>query len=83
LDIFLSFLLTKTEKRLIVRSMRFEKLKEAVKAGKTVCWKNDNYKLILDSKNRWLIGFCGVDYVGLYYADNKTSDYNPSDFYVK
>ena len=59
---------------------------EAVKAGKVVHWGTRNYVVILDNVGQWLIGYNhgqhNASYVGLFWLDGVTTDYNPEDFFV-
>jgi hypothetical protein len=46
--------------------MTLQEIKDAVLAGKTVCWGNDNYEVIVDNIPQWLIHSKTNDhYVGL------------------
>jgi hypothetical protein len=59
---------------------------EAVKAGRKVHWSNENYVVGVDMLGSWFIAYRpwskNPNYVGLFYVDGVTTDYNPEDFYI-
>jgi hypothetical protein len=61
-------------------------IKEAVKAGRKVHWSNDNYVVGVDGVGSWFIayrpGTRQANYVGLFWVDGVTTDYDPKDFYI-
>lgn len=63
--------------------MTLEQIKEAVQAGKTVCWKNDGYRVICDKHDQWFI-FCrwNSDCIGLTHRDGVTMNGKPEQFYI-
>lgn len=66
----------------LVKTETFATLKAAVLAGKTVCWKQDNYVLTNDG-GMWMIVCTGNGHCSaLYWADGRTTDYKAADFYV-
>lgn len=63
--------------------MTLKEIKDAVLAGKRVCWADRNYEVILDSVGQWLIrctdnGSC----IGLTWRDDITMNGKPEDFFV-
>lgn len=64
--------------------MNLQEIKAAVDAGKVVCWANENYRVIHDSKNQWLIVCQLNDYtIGLTWRDGKTMNCNSeSEFFI-
>lgn len=64
--------------------MTLNQIKEAVKAGKTVCWKTSAYEIVNDNKNQWLI-VCKINNsaIGLTWMDGKTMNGDEQDFFVK
>ena len=66
--------------------MNVQEIKAAVDAGKTVYCGNDNYKVIKDSKNQYLI-HCTLNdyYVGLHGLENTPYEnvLNGTNFYIK
>jgi hypothetical protein len=61
-------------------------IQEAVKAGRKVHWKNEGYVVGVDMWGAWYIAWMphsrNPNYVGLFWQDGVTSDYNPEDFYI-
>ncbi len=60
----------------------------AVDGGKVVCWKNDQYLLQPDLFGQWQVVFKPwsikkMNVANLYHTDGISSDYDPSDFFVK
>ena len=59
---------------------------EAVKAGRKVHWSNENYVVGVDMLGSWYIAYRpwskNPNYVGLFWTDGVTTDYNPEDFYI-
>lgn len=66
--------------------MSLSEIKAAVEAGKTVCWANDGYKVIKDSKNQWLIawnhGQSNPSYTGLTWKDGVTMNGKEEEFFI-
>lgn len=65
--------------------MTLEEIQQAVNDGKTVHWANENY-VVLKGRTiqQWLVkcvsnGSC----IGLTWADGKTMNGKPEDFYIK
>lgn len=59
-----------------------------VEAGKVVFWKDENYLLQADLFGTWQVVYKPwnikhMNVVNLYYTDGITSDYDPSDFFIK
>ena len=66
-----------------VDCMHLGRIKRAVKAGKTVHWATDLYRVIEDSKGQWLIkcdhnGSC----IGLTHTDGVTMNGEPKQFFI-
>lgn len=64
--------------------MKLEEIKAAVNAGKVVCWANEHYRVIRDSRNQWLI-VCQLNghTIGLTWQDGKTMNCNSeSEFFI-
>ena len=61
--------------------MNTQEIKEAVRAGKTVYWKNPGYQVIHDDAAGWLI-YCNINdsYVGLYGMRGLNGE--EGDFYI-
>lgn len=63
--------------------MKLQEIKDAVEAGKTVCWKNDAY-VVIKANDEWLIKCTLNDNcIGLTWRDNKTMNGEEKDFFVK
>ena len=63
--------------------MRLDEIKETVKNGKSVYWKNKGYKVITDSKNQWFIKCEYNDHcIGLTWRDGKTLNGHVDDFFT-
>lgn len=60
--------------------MNLQEIKQAVDDGKIVCWASENYRVIKDRLNQWLI-VCQINgyTVGLTWADGKTLNCNSED----
>lgn len=60
--------------------MNLQQIKQAVDGGKVVCWSNENYRVVHDCKNQWLI-VCGLNgyTTGLTWADGVTMNCNSED----
>lgn len=60
-------------------------IQEAVKAGRKVHWKNECYMVTVDMFGQWHIAYMpwskNPNYVGLFWTDGVTSDYNAEDFF--
>lgn len=64
--------------------MNLKEIKDAVLAGKTVCWGNDNYEVIVDNIPQWLIHSKSNDhYWGLTHQDGITMNGAEREFYLK
>jgi hypothetical protein len=63
--------------------MALQEIKDAVEAGKIVCWKNNSYVVKKDNLGQWLIchynGYC----IGLTWNDDTTMNGAESDFYIE
>jgi hypothetical protein len=61
-------------------------IQEAVKAGRKVHWKNDNYMVVVDLYGQWFIAYQpwsrNPTHVGLFWQDGVTSDYSPEEFFT-
>ena len=63
--------------------MILEEIKEAVEAGKKVCWKHTGYKVIKDMMDQWMIHCIYNDsYIGLTHNDGVTLNGAPKDFFI-
>lgn len=67
--------------------MTLEEIKRAVESGEQVCHGNDSYRVIKDKLRdggyQWLIHYIHTDYyIGLTWADGKTLNGKPDDFYI-
>jgi hypothetical protein len=63
--------------------MTLQEIKQAIADGKSVFWKDNNYKVVLDSKGEYLLksqsnGHC----IGLTWADDVTLNGKEEDFYI-
>ena len=61
--------------------MNLEQIKQAIKNGQKVYWKNRAYEIIKDKIGQYLI-HCNLNdtYIGLTWADNKTLNGKESEF---
>lgn len=63
-----------------------DEVKAAVNSGNIVCWKNDNYRVVVDMFDTWIVTYRpwsrNPNSVGLFWQDGTTSDYSPEDFYI-
>lgn len=61
-------------------------VQDAVKAGETVYWSNNEYLVTVDLFGQWHITYRpwgkNPHSVGLFWTDGTTSDYNPEDFFT-
>lgn len=64
--------------------MTLEEIKEAVLAGRKVCWASEAYDVIHDSVGQWLIR-CNINEscIGLTWRDGVTMNGKPEDFFIK
>lgn len=63
--------------------MTLEQIKEAVEAGKTVCWANSSYQVIKDDIGQWLIHRAENDWtIGLTHQDGTTLNGRESQFFI-
>lgn len=63
--------------------MTVEEIKQAVDSGKTVHWQNPGY-IVIKSRKDYLIKFKGNGHcIGLTWADGKTLNGKPHDFYIE
>jgi len=65
--------------------MNLNQIKEAVLAGKIICWKNSGYKIINCCDNWtivWNYGGKDENSIGLTWRDEKTLNGEESDFYI-
>lgn len=59
-------------------------IKKEVDAGNLVYWKNENYQVVKDQMDRYLILSLDNKYcIGLTWMDNKTLNGIESDFFTK
>tara|TARA_R110000772_G_scaffold35637_4_gene85801 strand:+ start:20518 stop:21030 length:513 start_codon:yes stop_codon:yes gene_type:complete len=64
--------------------MNLQEIEKAVLNGRTVNWKNANYKVIHDPKTGFLIkSENNENYIGLTWQDGKTMNGEEKDFYLK
>ena len=66
--------------------MTLKEIKNAIDAGKTVCWANDNYRVIkgrLGYLIGWDIGGRGENYTSLVQKDGVSLNGRSEDFYIK
>jgi hypothetical protein len=66
--------------------MTLTQIKEAIAAGKTVCWANDGYTVIkgkFDYLIGWNVGGRGANYIGLTHTDGITLNGREDQFYIK
>jgi hypothetical protein len=64
--------------------MKLSEIKDAVKSGKTVCWKTNSYRIVYTQRiEQWLIvcGFNGSA-TGLTWADGETLNGSENEFYI-
>lgn len=62
--------------------MTLQEIKEAVDAGKTVCWGNEGYKVIKGS-SQYLIKFIpNNDCIGLTWNDGVTLNGKENEFFI-
>ena len=63
--------------------MTLQEIKDAVEAGKTVCYVNDGSIVIKDKLGQWLIVCIGNSYtIGLTWRDGVTMNGKEKDFYI-
>ena len=63
--------------------MTVEEIKNAVRSGKTVHWKNDNYKVVMDRRAGFLIkSENNENYIGLTWKNGRTLNGEEKDFYI-
>jgi len=63
--------------------MTLKEIKDAVLAGKRVCWLEKNYEVIHDSVGQWLIRCVDNDScIGLTWRDGVTMNGKPKEFFV-
>ena len=63
--------------------MTLNEIKAAVRAGKTVYWCNEGYKVAQDSKGQWLIIYgLMANCIGLTWKDEVTLNGKEEDFYI-
>lgn len=63
--------------------MTLQEIKDAIEAGKTVCWKHDGYGVVKGGSG-YLIVCLHNDYtIGLTWRDGVTMNGEPEDFFVK
>lgn len=61
-----------------------QEIKDAVDAGKPVCWANDSYEVIKDNIDQYLIHcIWNDDYIGLTWRDGETLNGKLEEFYIK
>lgn len=66
--------------------MKLWEIQQAVKEGKTVCWKNEGYEVVRDGvrKHYYLIIFTSTgNCTGLTWQDGETLNGEEKDFYIK
>ena len=61
-------------------------VQKALKEGHKVCWQTPDYVVGVDLLGQWYVAYRpwskNPNYVGLFYIDGVTTDYNPEDFYI-
>ena len=64
--------------------MTLEQIKAAVKAGKTVHWVNEGYRVIKGKgRDNWLVVFDDNDHcIGLTWQDGKTMNGKEDEFFI-
>ena len=63
--------------------MTLDEIKAAVLDGRTVHWKNESYEVTRDKVGQWFIRCRWNDSLsGLTWADGKTMNEKPEDFYI-
>ena len=63
--------------------MTIEQIKAAIEAGKTVCWKADNYIVSKDTIGQYLITCTNNNHaIGLTWKDGITLNGEESDFFI-
>lgn len=64
--------------------MTLQEIKNAIAAGKRVCWMNHDYVVTIDRYNQYLIYYLpNGNCIGLTHQDGVTLNGNESDFYIK
>lgn len=63
--------------------MALTQIKDAVRAGKRVFWKNSRYEVRQDKCGAWLIACEQGATVGLTHTDGVTMNENGADFYIE
>ena len=61
--------------------MTLDEIKQALTDGKTVCYSNELYKVIVDNKGQYFIA-CNGNMIGLTWADGVTLNGTPDLFYI-
>ena len=63
--------------------MTLDEIKQALAEGKTVCYSNEGYQVIVDCKGQYMIR-CKYNnsVIGLTWADNVTLNGTPDLFYI-
>jgi hypothetical protein len=64
--------------------MNLQEIKDAVLAGKTVCWASTAYEVIVDNRGQWFIR-CNLNdnHIGLTWLDGTTMNGHPDQFFIK
>ena len=63
--------------------MTLQEIKTALQEGKEVFWSTENYKVIKDTKDQYLIKHSGGHCIGLTWMDGTTLNGKESQFFVK
>ena len=63
--------------------MNLPQIKQAISQGKTVHWGNDEYTVIRDNLDRYLIIHTNGSTIGLTHQDNTTLNGKENEFYIK
>jgi len=63
--------------------MTLQEIKQAIADGKSVFWKDINYKVVLDAKGQYLLKSQSNNHcIGLTWADDVTLNGKEEDFYI-
>ena len=76
--------LTEEEYKLLTTTEGFSSIQEVVQAvdkGLTVCWRSGAYKVVRSIDDYFVKN--GKYMSSIYWADGKTSDYKPQDFFIE
>ncbi len=63
--------------------MNLQEIKDAIAAGKRVCWSNHGYDVILDNVGQYLIKCSFNNHcIGLTHLDGVTMNGEPDEFFI-